>query len=177
MRMKFLIAGFTLMAMLVLLPMVNAEDPFEETRTIEPRDFSGWPLIPTSDNETMDIEIKCDIPVDIYLVPATDDPDEWTNWTMDMILNSTESDDIYKGTTHITISKDFDSDELWILIVYNPSRNESAEVTVDYNWEDPAEEALRDFFSDNCCCMSTMGAAAIVVIGLMATIIVARKRE
>ena len=66
MKLKFLIAYSALLLILLAAPLVLAQDPFTWEGEISPQETGGFPLIPISETESMDVTISSDIPITVF---------------------------------------------------------------------------------------------------------------
>ena len=72
--MKRIFFGIIPLALLLigLFPIVSALDPFTTQETLEPMTFTGYPVLPSSQTESIDIVIESDVPVNIYILSSTE---------------------------------------------------------------------------------------------------------
>lgn len=177
MKMKLLIVGLALVLFLFLIPQVKAADPFEWEDTIEPMDIAGFPLIPISDTESMDVTIDSNIPLTVFIIDTQESYEDLIALSEGEIENFTGYEKKFEDVTYKEISQDYDSDRSYWVMMYNPSETETAEVTVEYEfWEDISSEVVEDAVSD-ACCGSTMGAGIIGTLGLLAMVLIVRNRK
>lgn len=177
MKLKFLITGFALLTMVMVAPMVNAEDPFTWEGTIAPQDVEGFPLIPISDTESMDVTVDSDIPLTIFIIDSQEYYEDIIALSEGDIENFTGYVQKYEGETHKKLTQDHDPEKSYWVMMYNPSETETAEVTVEYEfWEDIASEIVEDAVSDACCGL-TMGAGVIGTLVLIAIVLIAKRRK
>jgi len=171
MRYGHFIACAVLTALLLVLPFGAADDPFQWTGDIGPRDIEGFPLIPTSPTETMDITVSSDIPITIFIVDTMEGYENLMNLSADTIDDFTDYVQKYEDETYKEISQDYDSDKSYWVILYNPSETDTAQVTVDYDfWRDIVDDAASDL-----CCLLSMGVGAACILVLASMVILARK--
>lgn len=168
---KSLLLAVPLMALvLVLLPYGEAFDPVTDTVTIDPLDFEGWPLLSGYEG-SIDIKITSDRPVNLYILPLADLYEDWTAFDINEIQNNTPAEDTYEGVTSKDISKDYDYEDYYVVIAFNPSFEESATVTIEYEfWEEVLEEAIEDGI-----CGSVILVGTISAVVIMALVIIVRR--
>jgi hypothetical protein len=161
-----------------MVPNAAAQDPFTWEEGIEPQEIAGFPLIPVSDIETMDVIVDSDIPITIFIIDTLNFYEDLTDPAFEDIENFTDYVQKYEDETHKEIKQDYDQDKSYWVVMYNPSNTETAQVTVEWEfWEDIDEEIIWDSVSGNCCCSLTMAVGLIGTIGLIATVLIARKRR
>ncbi len=166
------ISGVSLTAILfLLLPFGGAIDPITDTATIEPLQFQGWPLIGAGDGETIEISIESDIPVNIYIVPMKTAYEEWSTWEIDEIQNKTDTEDTYEGVTSQDITKAYSNEDYYVAVVFNPSLEDTAHVTIEYEFIlGSAEEAVEDSI-----CGSAMLMGSLISVSLIAIIVIIKR--
>jgi len=177
MRFGHIVACFGLIAFLFVLPFGAADDPFQWTGDLGPKDIEGFPLVPTSETETMDITVSSDRPITIFIVDTQEGYENLIGLTEDTIENFTNYVQKYEGQTYKEITQDYDSERSYWVILYNPSDTDTAEVTVDYDfWGDITDDIIDDAAS-NACCLLTMGVGTAGILVLASSVILARKRR
>jgi hypothetical protein len=158
---------------LLLAPLGSAIDPYTATVDIPPLEMEGWPILSMGNDDTIDIHITSDRDVDIYIVSMADLYTDWTAWDIQEIKNRTSAEDSYKGVTSKTISKSFDSEDQFVAIVHNPSTEETATVTIEYEfWEEVIEDEVKDAF-----CFGAMLLGIVGIGAIMALVFIVKRRS
>ena len=177
MKTKILLAGFALFMVCMIAPLVSAQEPFQWEGTIEPKDISGFPLLPISETESMDVTIDSSEPLTVFIIDTQEDYQNLIMLTEEDIENFTGYEQKFEDVTYKEITQDYDADNYYWVMMYNPSETEVADVTVEYEYiEDITGEIVEDAASD-VCCGSTLAAGAIGIIVLIAIVLIVRKRK
>jgi len=118
--------GLTIL-MLAIIGAVNAAltDPKVEW-TIEPEGNEAAVIPPTSQTDSIGIEVTSDIPVDIYIL----DQNQYYIYASSQVISDYEKK--YEGKTSLDLDYEYPDQTPRYLIVINPSSSQTAEVTLEY---------------------------------------------
>jgi hypothetical protein len=177
MKLKFLIAGSVLFLMLLAAPLVLGQDPFTWEGEINPQQSGGFPLIPISDTESMDVTIDSDIPITVFIIDAQEDYNQLILLGAGDIENFTGYEQKYEDVTYKEISQDYDSEKNYWVALYNPSETETAYITVEWEFfEDITSEIIEEAASEACCGLA-MGAGVVAIIGILSGLVILKRRK
>jgi hypothetical protein len=171
MRSRYVLAVPMLALLMIFVPFGFALEPISDTVTIDPLEFDGWPLLNMGDSESVEINIESDKPVNIYIVSLTDIYQDWASWDINEIRNRTLAEDTYEGVMGKQITKDYDYEDAYAAIVFNPSLDEPAEVTIEYEfWTAAIAQA-----AEKSVCGTFMVVGTLAAVGSMALIIIVKR--
>ncbi|MEA3558333.1 MAG: hypothetical protein U9R75_03675 [Candidatus Thermoplasmatota archaeon] len=170
MKIRYLFAIPLLALMMLFVPFGSAQT-FTETKTIDPLGLNGWPLFDLGGAGTIEIILTSDVPVNLYIT-TLDDVENWENWDLEDVEEHVTPEDTYEGVTSQTFDRKYDVDKRYVVMVFNPDLNQTAEVTITYDLTIDAIETIEEAGS---ICGLTMIAGIIGTVGMMAIIIFVKR--
>lgn len=157
---KMVIIMCLVLALLFCVSVVNAATTEKKDVEIDSEDDTSEILFLATKDDKVDIKVKSDIPVDVYIMESGD---YWANLGGDDFSDAKVSK---MATTDTSFTFKIPDDQSYHLVIYNPN---NATATVDYEYTDYFEERLEE--SAGFLGMA-VGICAVIVIVLIVIVVV-----